>query len=501
MNNSKKFFISTAIPYVNAKPHLGFALELVQADVLARYHRAKGFDVFFVSGTDENALKNVLAAKKQNMGVKDFVDKNAQTFFDLKKVLNLSWDDFIRTTEKRHFDGATKFWLACKKDDIYKKSYRGLYCVGCEEFKTPKELVAGKFCEEHPNQPLEIVEEENYFFKLSKYAKEIESRIQNGELIILPEGRKREVLSFIRGGLNDLSISRSKERAESWGVPVPGDDSQVQYVWFDALTNYINALGYFNSSKKFEEFWENNENIIHLIGKGVTRFHAVYWPAMLLSANLRLPKKVLIHGYITVDDKKISKSLGNTIDSSELVSKYGVDAVRYYLLKEIPSGEDGNFSVASLERVYNGELANGLGNFAARVLGLASKFEKFSAGGGSSSGGEVFSQVDREVSTKIESVKAIVDQKIHEFRLHEALGAINELIAFGDKYVNNHEVWKDTDSKKQEVLNLVVILDNVAALLKPFLPETAEKIQPCLVWLDEKNLEIKKGEVLFPRLV
>ena len=487
----KNYYITTAIPYVNAKPHLGFALELVQADVLARFHRAKGFDVFFVSGTDENALKNVIAAKEQNVEVRDFVDKNAKAFLDLKGALNLSWDDFIRTTEKRHFDGATKFWLDCKKGDIYEKNYRGLYCVGCEEFKTPKELVDGKFCEEHPNQELETVEEKNYFFKLSKYKDKLLDLINSGDLEILPIGKKNEIVSFISGGLNDFSISRSKERARGWGIPVPGDESQVQYVWFDALTNYINALGFADSLPNFKKFWEGNGNIVHLIGKGVSRFHAVYWPAMLLSAGLRLPKKILVHGYITVGGQKISKSLGNTVDPYELVNKYGADAVRYYLLKEIPSSDDGDFSVANLERVYNGELANGLGNFAARVLGLASKFGKFSAD---------FSEIESAVQEKIDAIRGLIDEKIHAFRLHEAIGAINELISFGDKYVNDHEVWKDTDSKKKEILNLIVLLDNVAAFLTPFLPETAEKISKSINWLDKKNLEIKKGAGLFPRL-
>jgi len=364
-----RFYVTTAIPYVNAAPHIGFALEIVQADAIARYHRLIGDDTFFLTGTDENALKNVQSAEKAGVPVKKFVDRNSQRFEDLKGALNLSFDDFIRTTEERHVKGAQKLWQACDPDDIYKKGYRGLYCIGCEQFYTEKELVEGK-CPEHGTVP-ETVEEENYFFKLSGYQEQLIKLIESDELKIIPATRKNEVLSFIKGGLEDFSISRSNKRAKGWGVPVPGDESQVAFVWFDALSNYINALGYANDGEKFKKYWLENPNRTHVIGKGIIRFHAVYWPAMLLSAGISLPTEIFVHGYLTVDGQKISKSLGNVIDPFALVEKYGTDPVRYYLLAKFSPFEDGDFSEAKLKETYNSDLANGLGNLVSRVAKLA----------------------------------------------------------------------------------------------------------------------------------
>ena len=365
----EKYFITTAIPYVNGYPHLGHALEFVQTDVLARYNRLRGREVFFLTGTDENALKNVQSAEKAGEDVKTFIDRHADVFRKLTEVLNLSNDDFIRTTEERHILGAQKLWKACEeRGDIYKKKYQGLYCVGCESFKTEKELIDG-LCPEHKVEP-EKVEEENYFFRLSGYEKEILRMIESDELKILPSSRKNELTSFIKEGLEDFSISRSRERVKNWGIPVPGDDSQILFVWFDALSNYINALGYGGDESKFQEWWENNPNKEHLIGKGITRFHAIYWPAVLISAKLKLPSQILVHGYLTIDGEKISKSLGNVIDPFKVVEKYGVDPVRYFLLREISSGEDGDFSEKKLEQRYQADLANGLGNLVQRVLTL-----------------------------------------------------------------------------------------------------------------------------------
>src|SRR3989338_3267185 len=316
----KRVYLTTAIPYVNASPHIGFALEAVQADCLARFYRALGYDVFFATGTDENSLKNVQAAEAEGITVQKLVDRYAKQFEDLKQALNLSWDKFIRTSTKDHFKGAQKLWLLCKKEDIYKKKYRGLYCVGCELFYTKGELVEGK-CPEHQTVPEEI-EEENYFFKLSNYQEYLERLISTDKLQITPITRKNEVLSFIRSGLSDFSISRSRERARGWGVPVPGDDSQVIYVWFDALTNYLTALGFGTDETLYRKYWAdsprstpgvslvtsrhtpgvNKDRVtrLHVIGKGIIRFHAVYWPAMLASAGLPLPNEEFVHGYITV---------------------------------------------------------------------------------------------------------------------------------------------------------------------------------------------------------
>lgn len=481
-----KFYITTAIDYTNGPPHIGHALEKVQADVLARYRRLKGDDVFFLTGTDDNALKNVLSAEEAGVPVREFVARNAEKFRALKDPLALSFDDFISTTEERHARGAQKFWEACKKEDIEPRTYRGLYCVGCEEFKTEKELQDGR-CPEHPNVKLEEVEEENYFFKLTNYEAKLKDLIISGNLRVVPETRRNEVLSFIEGGLRDFSVSRSVKRAKGWGVPVPGDPGQVMYVWFDALTNYINALGYVDNGELFRKYWQENGDILHVIGKGVSRFHAIYWPAMLMSAGLRLPRTIFVHGYLTIGGQKISKSLGNVIDPFELVKKYGTDAVRYYLLREIPSGEDGDFSEEKFKERYNGDLANGLGNFAARVLTLASRENDLDGD----------RKVSIDVATKMEEVRKLVNIKIGDFKLHEALSGIWELVAFGDSYVNNKKPWEHTDP--QALFELVVILDNIAALLTPFLPETAGKITSCVEW-SGNILKVKKGVVLFPRL-
>ena len=374
---SSKYYITTAIDYVNAKPHIGHALEKIQADVLARFHRIKGEDVWFLTGTDEHGATNVRAAEKAGKEIKDFVNENSEKFRELKKVLNLSWNDFIRTSDqKRHWPGAQKLWLKLvEAGDIYKKKYKGLYCVGHEAFVTEKDLVDGK-CRDHQKAP-EVIEEENYFFRLAKYSKEIESRIRNNELRILPETRKNEILSFIESGLEDVSFSRPHKDL-SWGIPVPNDPEHTMYVWCDALANYITAVGYGNQQPKsafsadsgaspaesqiigsqpnnqqqFGYWWPAD---LHIIGKDILRFHAAIWPGMLLSAGLPLPKSIFVHGFVTVEGQKMSKTIGNVIDPVELVKKYGTNTVRYFLLREIPSGEDGDFSYKKLEERYNGD--------------------------------------------------------------------------------------------------------------------------------------------------
>jgi len=453
-----KFYVTTAIPYVNAAPHIGFALEIVQADAIARYHRLIGDDTFFLTGTDENALKNVQSAEKVGVPIKEFVAQNSQRFENLKETLNISFDDFIRTTEDRHIYGAQKLWKACVANgDIYQKKYRGLYCVGCEQFYSEKELVGGK-CPEHETVPEEI-EEENYFFKLSKYEERLEEIIKSDELQIVPESRKNEVLSFIRRGLEDFSISRTKERAKGWGIPVPGDESQVIYVWFDALSNYINALGYAKNGEEFKRYWLENENRVHVIGKGILRFHAVYWPAMLLSAGIPLPTEIFVHGYLTVGGQKISKSLGNVIDPFALVEKYGTDPVRYYLLARFSPFEDGDFSEAKLKETYNADLANGLGNLVRRIESLAEK------SGVSISKPEV--TIEENYRTALEN-----------YRFDKALGLIWSKISELDRYIDAHRPWeKEGDGLARDVQYLTSNILRIAFLIEPFLPTTSAKIQ------------------------
>jgi len=470
---ANKFYLTTAIPYVNAGPHVGYALEIVQADVIARFQRLLNKDVFFLTGSDENSLKNVQTAEEQNISTKELVDKNAKKFEDLKETLNLTFDDFIKTTEKRHIDGTQKLWLSCKKEDIYKKKYKGLYCVGCESFYTKKDLVDGK-CPEHNTKP-EIVEEENYFFKLSKYQDFLKNLISKDKIKITPKTRKNEVLAFIERGLEDFSISRSKKRAHNWGIPVPNDPEQIIYVWFDALANYITALDWQNNGPLFKKHWPAD---IHFIGKGISRFHAIYWPAMLESAGLSLPKEIFIHGYITINGKKISKSLGNVVDPKKLTEEYGVDTVRYYLLREIPAYSDGDFSIQRFKEVYNADLANGLGNLIARVAKLCerSSFE--------------FKDSKTELSEKYK-------KDLNSFKFDSVIKSIWEEIRSLDCYLDKKAPWKIKEEKELKTV-LQEAIDNIRQIayeLQPFLPETSSKIKEQF-----KEPKIKSEKSLFPRL-
>ena len=487
----KKFYLTTALPYVNSVPHLGFALEIIQADVVARYQRFLGKEVFFLTGTDENSLKNVQAAKREGISTQELVDKNAKKFYQLKEILNISFDDFIRTTEERHIKGAQKLWLACKKD-IYKKEYEGLYCVGCEEFYKKEELVDG-LCPEHKTKP-QLVKEENYFFRLSRYQEKLRKIIERNEIEIIPEKRKNEVLQIIKGGLQDICISRSAKRAHGWGIDVPGDSSQKIWVWLDALGNYITALEYEKEGERFKRFWSEDTEKLHIIGKGILRFHAIYWPAFLLSANLSLPNKIVVHGYLTIEGEKMSKSLGNVVQPEEVVRKYGRTPLRYFLLREIPSMEDGDFTFEKLKKRYEGDLRRGLGNLVARVIALIERFEK--------ENGKI--EIEEEkVEVKRETKKAFKEWKkrLDNFKFNEALIIIWELISFCDKYLEETKPWKlfkelkknsSLQKLKNILLNLLFALKEIAKMLSPFLPETSEKIL--------KQIEKRKKEILFPPL-
>ncbi|OQB06232.1 MAG: Methionine--tRNA ligase [bacterium ADurb.Bin212] len=474
MSENKTVYITTAIDYVNSIPHVGHAVEKIQADVLARQYRQKN-DVFFLSGVDENSLKNVLAAKKAGMDTADFVAKNSSEFEGLKELLNLSYDKFIHTTSKQHFDGCKKMWQALKPEDLYKKNYKGYYCVGCEEFKTEADLCDGK-CPEH-DSPLEIVEEENYFFKLSNYQEKLLELIENDEIEIIPSFRRNETLSFIRGGLEDFSVSRSKERAQNWGVPVPGDEDQIMYVWVDALANYITALGYSSDDDEYKKFWLNGDNITHMIGKGIMRFHAVYWIALLLSAGLRLPKKIYVHEYLTIDGKKMSKSIGNVIFPQEIIDRYGRDATRYILLSSLPYNSDGDLTWEKMDAKYTADLCNGIGNLNQRVLSMINRY-----------GIELHTFESDPINTA---------EYIEKFKFAEGLEQVINSVGQVNRMIDDEKPWEKIKSGENKAAEATLNqayseLKQIASSLDVFMPETAEKMKI--------QLETLKPEPLFPRI-
>lgn len=473
-------FISTSIPYVNANPHLGHAMEFVMTDIIARYKRLTNTDIFFVSGTDDNALKNVQSAEKEGIPVAEFVKKHAERFKELATILAVSNDYFIETSvDKQHKLGAQKLWEQAQKD-IYKKKYKGLYCVGCEEFKTEKDLINGK-CSEHPDSIPEVVEEENYFFRLSAYQKQLHDLISTDKIEIIPQSRRNETLRFIEMGLEDFSISRSVERAHWWGIPVPKDDSQIQYVWFDALSNYINALGYASDSDKFKKYWTEVSEATHVIGKGILRFHAIYWPAILLSAGIRLPTKIIVHGYITINGAKMSKSVGNVISPKDVVDEYGTDALRYYLARHINPFEDSDFTKEKFKEAYNANLANGIGNLTARIMKLAETYLDKS----------VVKNLGRRTVLKEElydGERTVLGERFEElnnafekFEINKAVDLIWEHIGDLDKYIQTEKPFSVVKEDKEKgikiIQNITIKLYSIADMLKPFMPETSEKIK------------------------
>lgn len=491
-----KFYITTSIMYTNGDPHIGFAFELILTDVLARFHRLMGDDTYFLTGTDEHGSTVVNAADKHNKPPKEFVDEVAVKVQELAKLLSISNDDFIRTSDQvRHWPAAQKIWNLIK-EDLYKKNYEGLYCVGHEAFMKKSDLIAG-VCPLHKTEP-EKIKEENWFFKLTKYKKEVKKRIESGEMKIVPEIRKQEILNLIDDA-EDVSFSRPSKDLK-WGIPVPEDDTQNMYVWADALTNYISALGYGGNEEKIG-YWPAN---VHLVGKDILRFHAMIWPAMLLSAELALPKAIYVHGFITVDGEKMSKTIGNVVDPFEAVQKYGAEVVRYFLLREIPSGDDGDFSYKKLEERYNGDLANGIGNLVQRILTLIEN----------NLDNELIYKTDltdMEVVKKTAEIIKEYKKNIESFNLHEALTKIWDLISFADKYMDDRKPWAAIRHDEKEFLeimtNLVAVIHSVAWMLQPFMPDTAQKIAT-MFGDDLSNKEIpenhkfivKKGGGLFPRL-
>lgn len=513
------WYVTTAIPYVNAIPHLGFALEAVLTDAFARYRRLAGRDVRFLTGTDDNSLKNVQAAEEAGVPVREFVDRNAAAFAGLREPLDLSFDDFIRTSfDQRHFDGVAKLWRACDANgDLYRKPYRGLYCVGCEQFYGPSELVDGR-CPEHGTIPDEI-EEENWFFRLSAYQEQLLELIERDELRIIPESRKNEVTSFIRSGLEDFSVSRSQERARGWGIPVPDDEGQVMYVWFDALGNYITALGYADEAPDYQRYWAGAPDRVHVIGKGIIRFHAVYWPAMLLSAGVPLPTHIFVHGYITIGGQKISKSLGNVIDPVGLAGTYGVDTLRYFLLRHLRPTGDGDFTTEALERAHNADLADQLGNLVSRVVSMIGRYYD---GTIPEAAGDEEDAV-RALRELASATPGRVHESMEAFAPNDALAAIWALVGEANRTIVLVEPWvlaktRADDPRSEERLatvlhHLAEVLRIVALLLLPFTPSKARAIAERLgveapeVWgssLDWRAHPVPRpvvqGDPLFPKL-
>ena len=475
---NKKFYITASIPYVNARPHVGLALEFVQTDIIARYRKLLGENVIAISGADENALKNVQAAEKEGLPIQEFIDRNNVYFEKLAELLNAKFDIWQRgSDQKHHYPASQKLWNLCLKD-IYKKKYKGLYCVGCELFYEPEELNLDGECNEHPGKKLDEVEEENYFFALSKYQDQIIKLIETNELEIVPQERKNEVLSFVKSGLRDISVSRSNARAKNWGVPVPGDPTQRIYVWFDALNVYQSGIGFGWNEDNYNQLWPAD---VHVIGKGITRFHAVYWPAFLLSAGLKLPKKLFVHGYYTVNGQKISKTLGNGYDPVPILTKYGADPLRYYCLAKTPVFADGDFTEDKFIEAYNSDLANGLGNLVARVAKLCEK-ENF----------EFKSDAWRFEEAPFTEVRKQLDK----YKFNEALGIIWSWIGRLDQTIEENKPWTLTSEKLKERLDdYVHQIRRIATALAPFLPETSERILAQF-----SGPTIKSGPLLFPRI-
>jgi len=470
---SKKFYITTTLPYVNAEPHIGFALEIVQADVIARWQRRLGKEVVFNFGTDEHGQKIYQKAIEGKKDPKKYCDEYAAKFDDLKKALNLSYTNFIRTTDDHHVKAAQEFWRICKENgDIYKKNYRIKYCVGCELEKTDSELAEGK-CPLHPNQNLETRDEENYFFRFSKYQNPLLEFYKDNPDFVKPEGKYSEIKAFVTSGLEDFSVSRLKSKMP-WGIAVPDDPEHVMYVWFDALINYISTLGWPEDEKNFRDFWPG----LQVAGKDNLRQQSAMWQAMLMSAGLPNSTQIFIHGFMTVDGQKISKSLGNVISPFEMVEKYGTDALRYYLLSKIHPWEDSDFTRDKFNEIYNADLANGLGNLVARVAKLAEK------------AGSTFEITDSKITHKD------LTEKIDSFRFDEALKIIWGEISKADQLIDKRQPWTlEGEPLVKALKEPVEIIREVAADIEAFLPETAEKINKQF-----GNKIISTAPALFPRI-
>lgn len=475
---SNKFYITTTIPYVNAAPHIGFALEITQADVIARYKRLIGYDVFFNFGTDEHGQKIWEKAQEEQMTPQAYVDHFAAQFQALKGKLHLTYDAFIRTTDVKHILAAQEMWRLCaEKGDIYKKNYQVKYCIGCELEKTDSELVDGK-CPHHPNKELEIRDEENYFFRLSKYQSALSDMYTRTDFVV-PDFRLNEMRSLIKeSGLQDFSISRLSSKMP-WGVPVPGDEAHVMYVWFDALVNYISTLDWPQDTERFSTFWTGTTQTVQMAGKDQVRQQATMWQAMLMSANLPTTGQIFIHGFIQSGGQKMSKSLGNVIDPIAIVDEYGADALRYFLLRHIHPTEDSDFTMEVFKEAYTAGLVNGIGNLTARVMKLAEGYLK-----------------EPIVRPEPEAFAAEYSTALNGYEFNKAMEYVWTRIQALDQKISTEEPFKviKIDPEKGEVMirSAVQEVYMIARLLQPFMPHTSDTIKAAI-------LENKKPENLFPR--
>ncbi len=496
----QKYYVTTAIAYPNAKPHLGHALEIVQADAAARFQRLLGKDVFFQTGTDEHGIKNWQTAKKEGKDIGEFLDHNVAAFRKMYGKLGIANDNFIRTSDDRsHYPGAKKLWSElAESGDIYRKKYSGEYCSGCEAFKTEKELSDGK-CPEHPNLKIETVEEENYFFRLSKYRDEVARRIDKDEYIVAPKSRKNEILSWLKEA-EDISFSRPKASLP-WGISVPDDESHVMYVWCDALSNYITGIGYGTDDARFRKYWPAD---VHIIGKDILRFHAAFWPAMLISAKLPLPKKLFVHGFVLgKGGVKMSKSLGNVVEPMDEIGKYGVDQFRFYLLGAMPMDGDGEYAKELLIERVNTELVGNLANFFYRTMSFANR--NFDS---------EIKEAKRDWLIDDAGKRAEDVRKAYEaFDFKKALEEILAISALGNKYFQENEPWKKIKEDREEtgriIGSCVNLAKNLSIMIEPMMPGFSEEIQrqlnlKGLLWkdigFDLKDHRINEARIIIQKI-
>ncbi len=499
----EKYYLSTAIAYTSAKPHIGNTYEIVLADVIARFKRLQGYDVYFQTGTDEHGEKIELKAKEANVTPKEYVDEVASIVKNIWDLMDTSYDRFVRTTDEQHEKVVQHiFKYMYDKGDIYKGVYKGLYCNPCESFWTESQLVDGK-CPDCGRE-VQPKEEEAYFFKLSKYQKQLEDYIEAHPDFIQPVARRNEMINFIKSGLQDLCVSRT---SFTWGIPVDFDDKHVIYVWLDALTNYITNIGFDfdNSTEEFKYKWPCD---LHLIGKDIIRFHTIYWPCFLMSLELPLPKQIFGHPWVLMNSDKMSKSKGNIIYADELVEKFGVDAVRFYLLKEIPFASDGNISYELIIEKINGELANILGNLVQRTISMGHKYFE-----GKVTNTKASEEVDREFIKNINELREATFEKMDNLQVSDAIGEIFNVLRASNKYIDETTPWvlaKEEDKKDRLEMVLYNLLEAIrvcAVFLEPFMPGTSAKIfkqinceKKELSYVEDNSYELGQAEILFQRI-